>query len=72
LCISIVMDEPKQGYYGGQTAAPVFHDFATAAANYLKIRPDRTNASPVLVGAANSLAGVRSVQSASDKPIRNP
>ena len=72
LCISIVLDEPKQGYYGGQTAAPVFHDFATAAANYLKIRPDRTNASPVLVSAANSMSGVRSFQSAPGKSNRNP
>jgi cell division protein FtsI/penicillin-binding protein 2 len=72
LCISIVLDEPKQGYYGGQTAAPVFHDFATAAANYLKIRPDRTNASPVLVSAANLMSGGRSFQSAPGKESRNP
>ena len=24
LCISIVMDEPKEGYYGGQVCGPVF------------------------------------------------
>ena len=69
LCISIVMDEPKQGHYGGKTAAPVFRDFATAAANYLNIRPDRTNAP--LVG-ANPLAEARSIQTASAKPSRNP
>lgn len=72
LCISIVLDEPKQGHLGGLTAAPVFHDFATAAANYLNIRPDRTNASPVLASAANALAGVRSAQSVAIKTIRNP
>jgi cell division protein FtsI/penicillin-binding protein 2 len=40
LCISIVMDEPKRGYYGGQIAAPVFKRIAERAANYLNIRPD--------------------------------
>jgi len=40
LCISIMLDEPKQGYYGGQTAAPVFKQIAERAANYLNIRPD--------------------------------
>jgi cell division protein FtsI (penicillin-binding protein 3) len=40
LCISIVIDEPKNGYYGGQTAAPVFKQVAEVAANYLNIRPD--------------------------------
>ena len=72
LCISIVMDEPKQGHLGGLTAAPVFRDFAIAAANYLKIRPDRTNASPVLVSAANSMSGGRAFQSAPGKSNRNP
>ncbi len=40
LCISVVMDEPKQGHYGGQTAAPFFHNIAERAANYLNIPPD--------------------------------
>ena len=40
LCISIIMDEPKQGYYGGLTAAPVFKQVAEKAAAYLNIRPD--------------------------------
>ena len=40
LCISIVMDEPKDGHYGGQTAAPSFKNIAEAAANYLNIKPD--------------------------------
>ncbi len=48
LCISVVMDEPKQGYYGGQTAAPVFKQIAERAANYLNIRPDRIEPSPLL------------------------
>ncbi|HSH96427.1 MAG TPA: penicillin-binding protein 2 [Roseimicrobium sp.] len=40
LCISVVMDEPKQGYYGGQTAAPFFRNIAERAANYLNIPPE--------------------------------
>ncbi|MBI3879377.1 MAG: penicillin-binding protein 2 [Verrucomicrobia bacterium] len=41
LCISVVFDEPKHGYYGGKTAAPVFKRIAERSAAYLKIKPDR-------------------------------
>jgi cell division protein FtsI/penicillin-binding protein 2 len=41
LCISISMDEPKHGYFGGQAAAPVFKQVAEHAANYFGITPDR-------------------------------
>jgi len=40
LCISIVLDDPKEGYYGGQVAGPIFKEIAEQAANYLNIRPD--------------------------------
>jgi cell division protein FtsI (penicillin-binding protein 3) len=40
ICISIVLDEPKEGYYGGQVAGPIFKEIAERAANYLNIRPD--------------------------------
>jgi len=40
LCISIVMDEPKEGYYGGKVCGPVFHDVAEHCASYLNIPPD--------------------------------
>ena len=40
LCISIVMDEPKEGYYGGQVCGPVFKDIAERCASYLNIPPD--------------------------------
>jgi cell division protein FtsI/penicillin-binding protein 2 len=40
LCISIVLDEPKEGYYGGLVAAPAFRQIAERAASYLNIRPD--------------------------------
>lgn len=46
LCISISFDEPKQGHFGGQIAAPVFKQVAEAAANYLNIRPEDGNAVP--------------------------
>ena len=40
LCISVVLDEPKEGYYGGSVAGPVFKQIAERAASYLNIRPD--------------------------------
>jgi len=40
LCISVVLDEPKNGHFGGQTCAPFFHNIAERAANYLNIRPE--------------------------------
>ncbi len=46
VCISVVMDEPKQGYYGGQIAAPVFKQIAEKVADYLHIRPEDGEALP--------------------------
>ena len=40
LCISVTMDEPKHGYYGGQAAAPIFKEIAERTANYLGIQPE--------------------------------
>jgi cell division protein FtsI/penicillin-binding protein 2 len=40
ICISIVLDEPKNGHYGGQTAAPFFKKIAEKAANHLNLKPD--------------------------------
>jgi cell division protein FtsI/penicillin-binding protein 2 len=40
LCISVVMDDPKDSHFGGLVAAPVFHAIAERAANYLNLRPD--------------------------------
>jgi len=40
LCISVVMDDPKDGHYGGEIAAPVFHAIAERAADYLNLKPD--------------------------------
>src|SRR5262249_30399308 len=41
VCIGVFLDEPQNGYYGGQTAAPVFKRIAEPVAKYLSIRPDR-------------------------------
>jgi cell division protein FtsI/penicillin-binding protein 2 len=40
ICISIVMDEPKEGYYGGQVCGPVFREVAERCASYLNIPSD--------------------------------
>ena len=41
LCISVVMDEPRDnGYYGGKVCGPVFRDIAERCASYLNIPPD--------------------------------
>jgi len=40
LCISVVMDEPKEGYYGGKVCGPVFRDIAERCASYLNLPPD--------------------------------
>lgn len=54
LCISITLDEPKHGYYGGQVAAPTFKQIAEAAARYLGIPPE-DGTSPTLAGAPRPL-----------------
>src|SRR5262249_35713999 len=40
LCVAVFLDEPKNGYYGGEAAAPVFRDIAERAAKYLAIPAD--------------------------------
>jgi cell division protein FtsI/penicillin-binding protein 2 len=60
LCISVVMDEPKEGYYGGQVCGPVFKDIAERCASYLNIPPDKNPdrpAAPPLVAAGGSRPG---------------
>jgi len=48
LCISIVMDEPKEGYYGGQVCGPVFKEVAERCASYLSIPPAENPERPVV------------------------
>jgi cell division protein FtsI/penicillin-binding protein 2 len=47
VCILVVMDEPKEGYYGGMVSAPIFHNIAEQTANYLNLKPDIEPAPPV-------------------------
>jgi cell division protein FtsI/penicillin-binding protein 2 len=56
LCISVVMDEPKEGYYGGKVCGPVFREIAERCASYLNIAPDQNLATnlPPLVAETNS------------------
>jgi cell division protein FtsI (penicillin-binding protein 3) len=57
LCISIVMDQPKDGYYGGEVCGPIFREIAERCASYLNIPPDidlpEHNSSPPLVVAGD-------------------
>ena len=48
ICISIVMDEPKEGYYGGKVCGPVFKEIASRCASYLNIMPDENSGQPHL------------------------
>lgn len=63
VCISIMMDEPKQGYYGGQIAAPVFRQVAERLAGYLNIRPEDGEA-PSGAGTLTTSADNRSFNTA--------
>ncbi|HUA66907.1 MAG TPA: penicillin-binding transpeptidase domain-containing protein, partial [Candidatus Saccharimonadales bacterium] len=65
LCISIVMDEPKEGYYGGQVCGPIFREIAERCASYLNIPPDNNLLEPssppqlVATGDLSPLANAR-------------
>jgi cell division protein FtsI/penicillin-binding protein 2 len=60
LCISVTIDEPKEGHYGGDTAAPVFKQIAERAANYLNLRPeDGVQAGPETAAAVEDARVVR-------------
>ncbi len=73
LCISIVLDEPKQGYYGGQTAAPLFKQVAERSASYLNLKPDRDSAPATISEAlAAGTTDGRPVKSVSARPANHP
>jgi len=40
VCVAVFLDEPKNGYYGGEAAAPVFRSIAERVAQYLAIPSD--------------------------------
>ena len=46
VCISVMMDEPQHGHYGGKVAGPVFKQIAESVANYLNIRPEDGELAP--------------------------
>jgi len=46
VCISIVLDEPRGGHFGGEVAAPLFREVAERVARYLTIRPDAPSEAP--------------------------
>jgi cell division protein FtsI/penicillin-binding protein 2 len=48
LTIIVVLDSPKEGYYGGQVCAPVFRDIAKQVLRYLRVPPERPLAPRVL------------------------
>jgi cell division protein FtsI/penicillin-binding protein 2 len=50
LCISVVLDDPRKGYYGGDTAAPLFQRIAERSANYLAIPPEISSNVTLAVG----------------------
>jgi cell division protein FtsI/penicillin-binding protein 2 len=60
VCVSIVMDESKEGYYGGKVCGPVFKEIAEGCASYLNVPSDKnlqiTNAPAIM--AAGGLAGM--------------
>jgi cell division protein FtsI/penicillin-binding protein 2 len=73
ICISIVLDEPKGGHYGGKVAAPIFHQVAESVANYLNIRRDLPNTLPDLIGKPSSnLPDSRAIKTVVAKTSRTP
>jgi cell division protein FtsI/penicillin-binding protein 2 len=61
LCISVVMDEPKEGYYGGVVSGPVFKDIADRCASYLNVPSDKNMqlTNPPALMAAGGLPGLK-------------
>jgi cell division protein FtsI/penicillin-binding protein 2 len=47
LCIGIILDDPKGGYYGGSAAGPVFKEVAERCASYLNIPSEEQEKNPV-------------------------
>jgi len=60
LCISVVMDEPKEGYYGGKVCGPVFREIAERCASYLNIPADPSLTTNALVSVPATLLALPS------------
>jgi hypothetical protein len=52
------MDEPKEGYYGGQVCGPVFKEIAERCASYLNIPADK-NLQPAASSPLVAAGGLR-------------
>jgi cell division protein FtsI/penicillin-binding protein 2 len=52
VCVAVFLDEPKNGYYGGEAAGPVFKDIAERVGQYLAIKPDLAPAADLTSGGA--------------------
>ena len=73
LCISVVLDEPKGQHFGGLTAAPVFHEVAERAANYLNIKPDEKPSIAVnSSGGTINLPDARTTRLVAQRTTSNP
>jgi cell division protein FtsI (penicillin-binding protein 3) len=73
VCISIVLDEPKGGHYGGEVAAPIFRRVAEGVASYLNIRPDVVNSLPDPVAkSAGEFSNSRAIKTVVAKTSRTP
>ena len=70
VCIAVMIDEPKKGYYGGQIAAPIFKQIAEPVANYLNIRPEDGSAPSVAANVAMPIDN-RSVKTAAARSQSN-
>jgi hypothetical protein len=54
------MDDPKEGHFGGDVCAPVFHDVAERCASYLNIPPDQQPGAPQILTASRAPAILQS------------
>ena len=52
LSMIVVLDTPKEAYYGGQVCAPVFSEIARQALRYLRVPPERALPARVLTADA--------------------
>ena len=48
----VVLDSPKEGYYGGEVCAPIFRDIAKQVLRYLRVPPERPLPARVVATAA--------------------
>lgn len=52
LSMIVVLDSPKEGYYGGEVCAPVFRDIAKQVLRYLRVPPERPLPARIVAAAA--------------------